>query len=113
MKANITGSGWKSTDTHWRSQSGFGCFNWRLKFRVTFPIAPAVLTLQAWDKDIIGRDELIGECQLDFEHLAKFAFEHQKRTKIMIDKDTRNLKRMLRSGIGRKNKKQSVETEMF
>lgn len=59
---------WRTSDCHFRSQDGFGSFNWRLKTMLTLPLteSESMMTLQAWDKDLIGRNELIGEKQLDF-----------------------------------------------
>lgn len=80
------GSDWRKTDTHLRSQDGFASFNWRIKFLEHFPLTEqdSLLTLQAWDKDLIGRDELIGERQLDFHNSMMFAFQQKKRTKLML-----------------------------
>lgn len=68
VAAMLAGSEWKETDTHWRSQNGFGSFNWRMKFNMEFPLKEGncMFTLQAWDKDLIGRNELIGEAQFNF-----------------------------------------------
>lgn len=63
----------KLTDTHWRCSNGTGSFNYRLKFnvksqpRVTEPTYN--LTIQAWDKDIVASNDLIGSCDLDITPL--------------------------------------------
>ena len=60
----------KQTDTHWRCKNGEGSFNWRWNFPVTLPLKDMQLTLQAWDKDLIGSDDLIGETTLSLRNLV-------------------------------------------
>jgi len=63
----------KFTDTHWRSQDGKASFNYRMLFPIKTNRPDYVLTLQAWDKDIIASNDLIGQCQLDIDYLVKDA----------------------------------------
>ena len=51
-----------TTDTHWRCFDGAASFNYRLLMPVKSQKQQYLLTLQAWDKDIIASDDLIGEC---------------------------------------------------
>jgi Ca2+-dependent lipid-binding protein len=66
------------TDTHYRCQDGNPSFNWRSKFNVQSLEGDYVLTVQAWDWDLIGGDELIGECQFDIGHLMDDAVKTDK-----------------------------------
>lgn len=63
----------KLTDTHWRCSNGIGSFNYRLKFNVKSQPRVAepsyILTIQAWDKDIVASNDLIGSCDLDITPL--------------------------------------------
>ena len=70
----------KQTDTHWRAKNGEGSFNWRWNFPVTMPLKDMQLTLQAWDKDIIGSDDLVGETTISLRNLiAGAALSDQKK----------------------------------
>ena len=53
------------TDTHWRCSNGAGSFNYRLKLKINSSMENPTLTVQAWDKDIIASDDLIGSCELN------------------------------------------------
>jgi hypothetical protein len=53
------------TDTHWRCQTGTASFNWRNKINIKSKQPDYNITIQAWDKDIIASDDLIGEFTLD------------------------------------------------
>lgn len=61
------------TDTHWRCQTGKASFNWRNLIPVQTKQPGYNLTIQAWDKDIIASDDLIGEFTLDIEPLIREA----------------------------------------
>lgn len=64
----------QTTDTHWRCQNGTASFNYRLKFPLKSPRAEGyTLTLQAWDKDIIASNDLIGSCALPIDYLMEDA----------------------------------------
>ena len=66
----------KQTDTHFRAARGKGSWNWRLLFDLTLPNASDnILTLQIWDKDILTGDDLISECSVMFNEIAKQAWE--------------------------------------
>jgi hypothetical protein len=62
----ILGAKTLETDTHWRCREK-GSFNWRLKFPLTLPLDPDedygkdILTMQMWDRDIIGANDMICE----------------------------------------------------
>jgi len=62
------------TDTHWRCQNGTASFN----YRIIFPIKSLkpegyTLNIQAWDKDIIASNDLIGSCTLPIDYLMEDA----------------------------------------
>lgn len=57
------------TDTHWRCTDGVGSFNWRLIFKIKSGQDSYNLSVQAWDKDIIASNDLIGDFNLDISPL--------------------------------------------
>jgi len=56
------------TDTHYRSNDGKPSFNYRLKFKVNTPLPDngrgAKLILQAWDRDLLTKNDMICEWSL-------------------------------------------------
>lgn len=81
-----------STDTHWFCNNGCPNWNWRMLWDYTISDVNEehTLHLQLYDKDIFTSDELIGEAQLDFTKIAKFAYEENLRqsAKLMMDEET-------------------------
>ena len=66
----------KQTDTHFRAANGRGSWNWRLKYSITLPNPLAnILKLQVWDKDFLSGNDLISECSIEFDDIAKEAWE--------------------------------------
>lgn len=61
----------QKTDTHWRCHNGEGSFNYRLKFKIKSKEPVYRLTIQAWDKDIVASDDIIGECDLNVTPMFK------------------------------------------
>ena len=58
------------TDTHWRAPAGQGDFNWRWKWDVKLPVMdPTRLLIEAWDQDVVGSNDFIGNLQLDINAL--------------------------------------------
>lgn len=55
----------RSTDTHFRCSNGTASFNYRLLIPVKSQKPDYNVTIQAWDWDLIGGNELIGETQID------------------------------------------------
>ena len=66
----------KCTDIHWRASHKRAHFNYRLLWNVNLPMKKlySKLTIQAWDQDIIGESDLIGEGVLDLHTLFKNAY---------------------------------------
>ena len=60
------------TDTHWRCRNK-GSFNWRWKFEINLPVdenknyGEDKFMIQLWDRDIIARNDLIGEFEIDLD----------------------------------------------
>jgi Ca2+-dependent lipid-binding protein len=69
MRAYLQPEDDQLSDTHWRCQNGEASFNYRLLFNVKSQQKSYNLTIQAWDKDIVASNDLIGECQIDIEPL--------------------------------------------
>jgi hypothetical protein len=65
----------KETDVHWRAKNGTGSFNWRMKFNFTLPQKRPRLRISAWDQDIFGPNDAIGECQMPLTLLFKQAWK--------------------------------------
>lgn len=65
------------TDIHWRSSNRRGNFNYRLLWDIELPMKKlySKLTIQAWDQDIIGESDLIGEGVVDMYTLFKQAYD--------------------------------------
>jgi hypothetical protein len=67
----------KKTDTHWRCKKGVGSFNWRWNFPLTVPLQDLQLTIQAWDHDLVGSDDLVGETTLSLKQMISSAMASQ------------------------------------
>ena len=62
LKAFISEDDRQETDTHYRNTNGKPSFNYRLLFEVETPtVKPFMLTMQAWDRDLLKSNDLI--CQ--------------------------------------------------
>ena len=59
----------QSTDTHYRCQTGIASFNWRIVLDVDVPRANNKLTINAYDKDILSRDDFISGANIDLKEL--------------------------------------------
>eukprot|EP00488_Nonionellina_sp_1-RS-2012_P004076 TRINITY_DN9085_c0_g1_i1.p1 TRINITY_DN9085_c0_g1~~TRINITY_DN9085_c0_g1_i1.p1 ORF type:complete len:177 (-),score=33.14 TRINITY_DN9085_c0_g1_i1:136-666(-) len=71
----------QQTDLHFRSQRGFGSFNWRMKFQLDLPCKqPPRLRIQIWDKDFFSVNDSICEAYLDLSGLFKKSLKNHDRT---------------------------------
>ena len=59
----------QSTDTHYRCQTGTASFNWRIVMDIDVPRLNNKLTINAYDKDILSRDDFITGAIIDLQHL--------------------------------------------
>eukprot|EP00736_Rhodelphis_marinus_P008919 Rmarinus@m.15524 len=71
----------EETDVHWRAKDGKGSFNYRLIFNFELPLREARLKLQAWDKDVIGSNEAIGETTLYIQNELRKALYNSRKQK--------------------------------
>merc|ERR1712013_476847 len=70
----------QQTDLHFRSQKGFGSFNWRMKFKLDLPcVKPPRFRLQIWDKDFFSTNDSICEAYLSLAGLFKLALKRKDR----------------------------------
>lgn len=84
-------SNFKMTDTHWRCRAK-GSFNWRWKFKVHLPVdqnknyGEDVFVIQLWDRDLIARNDLIGEAQIDLNIHKMLKKAHSRKKKVVTMK---------------------------
>lgn len=72
IKAFISDTDKQETDTHYRNTTGIPSFNYRLLFGVKTPsIKPFMITLQAWDRDLLKSNDLICQWELDITEMVK------------------------------------------
>ena len=72
IKCKIGENDQQETDTHYRETNGRPSFNYRLLFNLKTPTKkPFVLTMQAWDRDLIKSNDLICEWQLDITDMVR------------------------------------------
>lgn len=84
-------SNFKMTDTHWRCRAK-GSFNWRWKFKIHLPVdqnknyGEDVFVVQLWDRDLIARNDLIGEAQIDLNIHKMLKKAHSRKSKVVTMK---------------------------
>ena len=66
------------TDTHWRCTDGKASFNWLNIMKVKSRQPSYNLSIQAWDKDIIASNDLIGDFNIDISPLIDDVYITQK-----------------------------------
>ena len=73
IKAYIDDKDKKTTDTHYRCQTGEASFNWRLLFDLKAPTQSDKyeIVLQAWDFDVFKSNDYICEWVFDLTELIK------------------------------------------
>jgi hypothetical protein len=67
------------TDTHWRCQNGTGSFNYRMKIKCDSKQPDLTLRVEAWDRDIIKSNDMIGGFSLDLREMRKDAMLTSKK----------------------------------
>jgi hypothetical protein len=77
----------KETDVHWWVTNGVGEFNYRMVWPLLYNLdkiedKPMRLSVGVYDYDV-GKDDLIGEVNLDLQPLLKRAFQHRERNRFM------------------------------
>jgi hypothetical protein len=77
----------KETDVHWYVTNGRGDFNYRMVWPLLYNVdkiedKPMRLSIGVYDFDL-GKDDLIGECNLDIQPLLKRAFQHRERNRFL------------------------------
>lgn len=77
----------KETDVHWWVTTGVGLFNYRMVWPMVYNIdkiqdKPMRLQVGVYDFDV-GKDDLIGECQLNLQDMLKDAFNHRERNRFL------------------------------
>ena len=65
------------TDTHWRSMSGDGEFNWRILFDVELPIEDPLLSFKVYDKDLLQQDEYKASTSFSIASYLESAFDNE------------------------------------
>ena len=81
-----------STDTHYRAQSGFGSFNWRMKFKIEvdeyFDERKADLVLMVYDKDLLSANDFIASSTINLSNLIKETLYYNKQRRYVgLDMD--------------------------
>ena len=59
------------SDTHWRCQNGNASFNYRVKLSNNSKQPNTELRVEAWDRDIIKSNDIIGGCNLNLAAMMK------------------------------------------
>ena len=59
-----------STDIHYRCQNGVGSFNWRMLIPIQTPEDSYNLTIDAYDNDILMKDDFICGCRLNLSYIV-------------------------------------------
>ena len=70
ISAYINAKEKQSTDIHYRCQNGVASFNWRLLLPIHTPEKSYNLTIDAYDNDILLRDDFICGCTLNLSYIV-------------------------------------------
>ena len=77
----------KETDVHWWVTNGFGKFNYRMVWPCLYnldKIKDKEMRLQVGVYDFdVGKDNLIGECQINLQGTLEEAFKHRERNRFL------------------------------
>ena len=76
VSVSINNSTEKETDTHFRAKKN-PCWNWRMKFQITISSTTKFnnMKIQLWDRDALSQNDFISEGNVDFNEIAKKAWE--------------------------------------
>ena len=77
----------KETDVHWMCTTGQGTFNYRMIWPMLYNLdslidKPMRLQIKVYDYDV-GKDDLIGETQLNLNDMLTDAFKHRERNRLI------------------------------
>lgn len=67
----------RSTDIHFRCQTGIGSFNWRMLFPVELPRDNKnnTLNIQVYDKDLFSKDDFTCNAEINLEDYFKLVYQ--------------------------------------
>eukprot|EP00485_Elphidium_margaritaceum_P001758 CAMPEP_0202694498 /NCGR_PEP_ID=MMETSP1385-20130828/8345_1 /ASSEMBLY_ACC=CAM_ASM_000861 /TAXON_ID=933848 /ORGANISM="Elphidium margaritaceum" /LENGTH=1708 /DNA_ID=CAMNT_0049350357 /DNA_START=54 /DNA_END=5180 /DNA_ORIENTATION=+ len=79
----------QQTDLHFRSQSGCGSFNWRMKFPIKLPKQRLSeyprFTAQIWDKDFFSPNDNIAECTIELKPFLRYCEKYSKDKRCVLE----------------------------
>lgn len=74
------------TDVHVRAKNGKGNFNWRCTFPLQLPVAQFPrLKFSVWDRDLVVKDDMIGEVTLSLHELCATALKIKGQHPVKFD----------------------------
>eukprot|EP00004_Rigifila_ramosa_P005707 TRINITY_DN16378_c0_g1_i1.p1 TRINITY_DN16378_c0_g1~~TRINITY_DN16378_c0_g1_i1.p1 ORF type:complete len:1467 (-),score=375.36 TRINITY_DN16378_c0_g1_i1:84-3968(-) len=85
--ADLDGVKRQETDVHLRAKEGKGSWNHRLLYDIKLPMKTPRLRLQAWDFDLVARNDMIGESVISLEKLFKVAYKKDHRARFVAKDD--------------------------
>lgn len=84
------------TDTHYRAQNGYGCFNWRIKFRVKideyFKEEMANIDFLIFDRDLFSANDYVASTSINVARLIEQTMYNETRSRYRDSEDSNELK---------------------
>ena len=74
----------QETDTHYRSSSGEGNFNWRMIFPVKLPMKNPLITFKVYDRDLLSGNDYLASGSFSISDYLSEAFETDSSTKLYL-----------------------------